>query len=107
MARIASYVKDTTINNTDKVIGTDGVTGDTLNYKIGDLANFIAASNTYVYTQTVTASSWEIEHNLGRFPSVEVVDSAGSVVVGDIVYFNENNITITFSAPFTGKAYLN
>ena len=107
MARISSYVKDETIHGTDKVIGTDGLTGATFNYKVSDLATFISGQTTYVHTQSVTSSTWDIEHNLERFPSVEVVDSAGSVVVGGIQYVDENNITITFSAPFTGKAYLN
>lgn len=107
MARISSYVKDETIHGTDKVIGTDGVTGVTLNYKVSDLATFVVGATTYIHNQQQSTSSWEIEHNLDRFPSVEVVDSAGSVVIGNIVYVDENNITITFSAPFTGKAYLN
>jgi hypothetical protein len=107
MARIASYVKDETIHGTDKVIGTDGVTGVTLNYKVSDLASFVVGTTTYIHNQQQSTSSWEIEHNLNRFPSVEVVDSAGSVVIGNIIYVDENNITITFSAPFTGKAYLN
>lgn len=59
------------------------------------------------YEQTVSSAIWEIEHNLGRYPSVTVVDSAGTVVYGDITYINENTIKLTFSGEFSGKAYLN
>lgn len=107
MPRISTYDKDHTITTDDKMVGSDGTTGTTFNYTAGDLANFVREDTTYVHTQAQSGSVWAIEHNLNRFPSIEVVDSAGSVVVGDIQYIDENNITINFSAPFTGKAYLN
>jgi hypothetical protein len=107
MARISTYDKDQVIQGTDKVIGTDGVTGETLNYEIADLALTISGETTYIEVVTQNTSVWSIEHNLGRFPAVQVVDTAGSVVIGDIQYIDQNNITITFSAPFAGTAYLN
>jgi len=48
-----------------------------------------------------------IAHNLGKFPSVTTVDSAGSHVVGDIQHIDNNNFTITFKASFQGKVYVN
>lgn len=63
--------------------------------------------NTYTFTQGVPSSKWEITHNLGKFPSISVIDSAGSVVMGEIDYINQNTITITFSGGFSGTAYLN
>lgn len=62
---------------------------------------------TYVFEQDIPIYTWEIEHNLQKFPSVVVVDSAGSVVIGDIVYIDENNLQVLFSSKFAGKAYLN
>lgn len=61
----------------------------------------------FTYTQLSAASTWNITHNLGKFPSVSVVDSANNVVIGDIQYTNTNELTITFNASFSGKAYLN
>jgi hypothetical protein len=29
------------------------------------------------------------------------------MVVGDVEYIDENNLTITFNASFSGKAYIN
>lgn len=62
---------------------------------------------TFVYRQSVPAAVWPIAHNLGRYPSVTVVDSAGDVCVGDVDYVDANNVTLTFSAPFSGSAFLN
>lgn len=62
---------------------------------------------TYVHIQSSAASVWQINHGLNKYPSVTVVDSAGSVVVGEVVYNNTNKVTITFIGSFSGKAYLN
>jgi hypothetical protein len=66
-----------------------------------------ASGSAYVHTQSSPASTWNIAHNLGRFPSVTVVDSAKSVITSDPQYLDNNNIRIVFSAPFSGYAYLN
>lgn len=64
-------------------------------------------ADTYVFSQSVASDSWEIQHNLGKYPSVTVVDSGGNTVVGDVQYLDRNNITIRFASPFSGNAYLN
>lgn len=61
----------------------------------------------YVHNQIASAQVWEIEHNLDRFPSVSIVDSAGSLVIGEIFYIDTNHVRISFSSTFSGKAYLN
>jgi|TARA_R110001583_G_scaffold69458_1_gene196927 hypothetical protein len=67
---------------------------------------------TYTHNQTSTSDTWVVTHNLHRFPSVTVVDSAGSIVVGTVVYNSNKQLTITFfssgsALAFQGKAYLN
>ena len=59
----------------------------------------------YTHNQSASASTWTITHNLGFFPSVTVVDSGGTTVIGDVSYISENQVSITFSAAFGGKAY--
>jgi hypothetical protein len=71
-----------------------------------------SSADTYTFTQSSVSNTWVINHNLGKFPSVTVVDSGESVVVGTIVFNTLNQITITFFAggsalAFSGKAYLN
>jgi hypothetical protein len=61
----------------------------------------------YKHVQGVSSATWTIAHNLGKFPSVTVKDSAGSIVIGEINYNDNNNITLTFSGAFSGEAYLN
>ena len=74
---------------------------------IVDLANIIAKAGTYSECFEIAADSWVITHNLGRYPSVTVVDNNNKVVVGDIQYNNTNTITISFDKAFVGCAFLN
>lgn len=61
----------------------------------------------FEFIQSIPSQKWEIAHPLKKFPAVMVVDSAGSVVVGDITYVDDSTIIILFQAAFAGKAYLN
>ena len=61
----------------------------------------------FVFTQSSPSATWNITHNLGKFCSVTVVDSSQEYVIGAVTYVNINSLTITFSAPFSGYAYLN
>lgn len=65
------------------------------------------SDKSFVFTQGIPSDKWSIAHNLGKFPSVAVVDSAGTEVIGDVQHIDDNNLTITFSSAFSGKAYLN
>jgi hypothetical protein len=99
-----------------------GFETDTLQFKLGDgvtawndLAYMEDGSSpspgtgdlNFVYTQTVASASWNIVHNLGKYPSVSIVDSSGNLVVGDVNYISLNELIVTFSAAFSGQAYLN
>ena len=60
----------------------------------------------YVFSQPVASSEWVIFHPLGGKPSVTIVDSAGTVVIGEIQYESDTKIVVTFTAAFSGFAYL-
>jgi hypothetical protein len=66
-----------------------------------------AKRSTYVHVQGTPAKTWRITHNLEKFPSITVVDSAYTVVEGSYVYIDENTVELEFSSEFKGKAYLN
>lgn len=66
-----------------------------------------ATDKTFEYTQVSPAATWNIQHNLSKFPSITVIDTLDTVVVGEYTYIDNNNVTLTFSAGFAGKAYLN
>jgi hypothetical protein len=65
------------------------------------------ADKTFVFTQGVPATTWNVQHNLQKFPSVSVVNNNDLLMNGEITYIDNNNITCNFSAAFAGKAYLN
>lgn len=73
----------------------------------GDLTLLSQNAGTYIYTQIGAASVWYITHNLGKYPSVTIVDSGDNVVYGDLIYSSADSLTAKFSAPFSGRAYLN
>ena len=66
-----------------------------------------AGAPTFVFTQGTPATTWNIQHNLGKFPSITVIDTGNTVVIGEYNYTSNTNVILTFSAAFAGKAYLN
>lgn len=61
----------------------------------------------YVHNQQVSSIEWNVTHNMNKFPSVSIVDSANDEVIGEVTYIDTNSLTIKFTAAFSGKAYLN
>lgn len=61
----------------------------------------------YTHTQSIAAAVWTAPHNLGRFPSVSVVDTAGNKVEPDVQWVDSNIVQITHGSARTGKAYFN
>ena len=70
-----------------------------LNSKISD--------KTFLYTQKESLEVWDINHNLNKYPSVTVIDSSGSEVIGEVEYIDKNNLKISFKGGFKGTATLN
>jgi hypothetical protein len=60
----------------------------------------------YVHTQSVPSDEWGIDHDLGWYPNATVLDSAGTVVEGEIEYESVDRIVLRFSSGFSGRAYL-
>lgn len=72
------------------------------------LEKIIADSDkTYVHTQGTASDIWTIVHNLNKYPSVTVVDSAHTVVIGEVRYDSLDQVTVLFAATFSGMATLN
>lgn len=61
----------------------------------------------FLYTQTIASDTWSIQHNLNKYPSVSVIDSAGDEVIGEVEYNTINKVTISFKGAFKGTATLN
>ena len=100
-------VVNATSNNYNDLANKPSINGVALaGNKTSEELNIIE-DKTFVYTQAVSSGVWEIKHNLDKYPAVTVVDSGNSVVIGEIVYIDKNNIRITFTSAFSGKAYFN
>lgn len=119
-----SVVTDATpgINAVDlKLQGSDG-TSDSI--KVKGVGDFITITNpsasqiniqaltsdaNFVYSdkQNVASKTWVIVHNLNKYPSVTVVDTAQETIYGHVDYNTTGQITITFANPVQGLAFLN
>jgi hypothetical protein len=62
--------------------------------------------SSYVHTQTIPATMWEITHNLTMVPNVRTEDLTGGDIEGVIEILNQNQLRIYFSQAVSGKAYL-
>jgi RNA:NAD 2'-phosphotransferase (TPT1/KptA family) len=67
-----------------------------------------AAGNTrrHVHTQASPSTDWVVIHTLGGKPSVTVVDSADTLVIGEVKYDSNTQVTVSFTSAFSGFAYL-
>ena len=61
----------------------------------------------FVFTQGAAAAQWVVDHNLGKKCSVTVVDSANTVIIGQVTYNSDNRVTLDFESSFSGKAFFN
>ena len=108
--RVRDLTSTTTLNPTDQlmIVGAESEKLATIQ-TLQDYLEIHAggADKHYTHIQGTSSDTWEITHNLGKFPSVTVVDSAGTVVVGECDYINLNKVIVKFNAGFSGKAYLN
>ncbi len=65
------------------------------------------SDKSYHHIQGLPSATWVITHNLDKYPSILIIDSGGSEVVGAITYNTTNQLTLSFSGGFSGDAYLN
>ena len=109
MAIIYSYPEIPSLEDRDLLLISDLSSEKNLTKRVelGELTTYINSSNTFTFTQGSPATVWNVQHNLGKFPSVSVINNNGIIVNGQVEYIDNNNLTITFSAAFPGKAYLN
>jgi hypothetical protein len=61
----------------------------------------------FVFTQVAPLSSWTVLHNLDKRCAVQVVDNAFNEVEAEIIWNNNNQVTVNFNSPTTGQVYCN
>lgn len=62
----------------------------------------------YVHTQTVVSDVWTINHNLGFFPNITILDNDNPprIIEADIRYLDTSSVTINMNTAMSGTAYL-
>lgn len=66
-----------------------------------------ASDSFYLHEQPIASASWVIDHNLGKYPSVTIVDSSNEECEGNVLHVSLNRVIVSFSAAFSGRAFLN
>jgi Na+-transporting NADH:ubiquinone oxidoreductase subunit NqrA len=82
------------------------VNQDPPNQIVVRLSTISGNTRRHVHTQASVSNVWVINHALVGKPSVTIVDSADTVVVGEVTYNSNSQVTVTFTQPFSGFAYL-
>ena len=61
----------------------------------------------YIHNQDVASIKWYVQHNLGKFPSVQIFDTQGAEWECDVVHADSDNLEINVGFPLSGKAICN
>lgn len=67
----------------------------------------VDSDKTFRFSQTTPQSVWVVTHNLRKYPSVTVIDSAGTEVIGEVEYIDINTVSIKFAYEFSGYVLCN
>ena len=102
------------VKETGNTVSVTEVTGTTLvaNQKgntvtVTGVIGGVSLDANFVYTKGSPSATWVVNHNLNKYCSVTVVDSADNIVVGEVLYNSLNQVTLTFAGAFSGKAFFN
>ncbi len=60
----------------------------------------------YEHIQNVASANWTITHNLNTYPSVVVIDTAGTTFIPDVDYVNQDQLIVKFVGETSGRASL-
>ena len=85
---------------------TDDPAGSSKKVTLGDIASLVATENTYTQAFTGLATV-VVTHNLGKYPSPIIIDSAGDEIEGNINHDSLNQLTVSFNGSNTGTVICN
>jgi hypothetical protein len=96
------------VDSTAPVQSVNGMTGHVLlDLQFEDIEQDDPVNHVkYVHTQASISESWTINHNLGFFPNVTVLDNSNRILETYIEYNNINTATIVMNSAASGKAFL-
>lgn len=59
--------------------------------------------DSYTETFASAASTWTVNHNLGREPAIQVLSVGGVEMVADVVHISTNQAQVSFATPTAGR----
>lgn len=59
------------------------------------------------FTQTTPLLQWVINHNFGKFPIVQIIDSGSNVIEAEVIHPSLNQTVVKFTVATAGIAKLN
>jgi hypothetical protein len=87
-------LKDSEANLTHKYVSFDDIIG-------------VGSDKYYRHIQAVPAATWNVQHSLGKRPSITILDDSGNQVEGQIIYIDTNNAELRFAFALSGSAECN
>lgn len=99
----SSYIYNANIT-TENILPTSNTHWDLLAGAGGTVTD--VRPEKYEHSQVIPETVWKIEHKMGRYPDIRVVDSIGREVEGAITYSSVDVVLLEFSIPISGTAYL-
>lgn len=105
---VSPYVfKVTPLNLGPGLTGSTDFTGSSVDINLNYEYIQSQTRENYVHDQQVASATWVVNHTLNKYAAVNIVDTANDIIMGEVKYNSLNQLTITFTAAISGKAYLN
>lgn len=82
--------------NISELISSDSLNGLSTGTDGKLFLNNLLLDKHYYHVQQTPSSTWVINHNLNKFPSVTILDSSFNKMIAEVFYNNLNTITINF-----------
>lgn len=104
------YCKDTKTLYVIDSLKSKSINGFEIPNSVVDAYHAIGESGhdkTYYFEQTTASDTWEIIHNLNKYPNVTAIDTTNRQIFGGVEYKSLNKLIINFSAATAGSATLN
>lgn len=61
----------------------------------------------FSYLQSTPSEAWTINHNLGVYPTVQVLTMGGIEVYAEVIHSSVNQFIVYFDSPTTGQVICN
>lgn len=75
-------------------------------YEPGQVITPVQKVRVYTHHQSVASTEWIINHNLGSYPSVELLNSDLKEIDGSVIHLSPNTTKVVFTVAITGYARL-